>query len=137
MLQNKKILKIQTRSIDEICENFLVSVSVKHCRVEDLALAADEKVDVIVSEWMGYFLLYESMLESVLFARDRFLKPNGTIFPRFYELCLCAISDLELHSSHVAFWDNVYGYKVSARFPLSPRPPPVCSKLGNPLAMYG
>ena len=28
-----------------------------------------EKVDLIVSEWMGYGLLYESMLPSVLFAR--------------------------------------------------------------------
>jgi hypothetical protein len=30
-----------------------------------------EKVDVIISEWMGYFLLRESMLDSVLIARDR------------------------------------------------------------------
>ena len=34
-----------------------------------------EQVDVIVSEWMGYMLLYESMLDSVIFARDRYLKP--------------------------------------------------------------
>lgn len=31
------------------------------------------KVDIIVSEWMGYFLLYESMLDTVLYARDRYL----------------------------------------------------------------
>lgn len=37
--------------------------------VEDIVLP--EKVDVIVSEWMGYCLLYESMLESVIVARDR------------------------------------------------------------------
>ena len=30
-------------------------------------------VDVIVSEWMGYCLLYESMLPSVLVARDLLL----------------------------------------------------------------
>jgi hypothetical protein len=30
-----------------------------------------EKVDIIISEWMGYFLLRESMLDSVLVARDR------------------------------------------------------------------
>ena len=38
-------------------------------------------VDVLVSEWMGYCLLYESMLNSVLFARDRWLKPGGAILP--------------------------------------------------------
>lgn len=34
-------------------------------------------VDVIISEWMGYFLLRESMFDSVICARDRWLKPNG------------------------------------------------------------
>ena len=38
-------------------------------------------VDVLLSEWMGYCLLYESMLSSVLFARDRWLKPGGAILP--------------------------------------------------------
>jgi len=39
----------------------------------DLGLAEGEKVDIIISEWMGYFLLYESMLDTVLMARDRYL----------------------------------------------------------------
>ena len=38
-------------------------------------------VDVLLSEWMGYCLLYESMLSSVLYARDRWLKPGGAILP--------------------------------------------------------
>lgn len=33
-----------------------------------------EKVDIIISEWMGYFLLRESMLDSVIYARDRLAK---------------------------------------------------------------
>ena len=32
-----------------------------------------EKVDIIISEWMGYFLFYESMLDTVIFARDKWL----------------------------------------------------------------
>ena len=39
------------------------------------------KVDVIVSEWMGYALLYESMLDSVLVARDRWLRSGGVVLP--------------------------------------------------------
>ena len=40
------------------------------------------KVDIIVSEWMGYFLLYESMLNTVLYARDKWLDADtGTILP--------------------------------------------------------
>jgi len=30
-------------------------------------------VDIIISEWMGYFLLYESMFDTVIYARDRYL----------------------------------------------------------------
>jgi type I protein arginine methyltransferase len=40
--------------------------------MEDIVLPV-EKVDIIISEWMGYFLLYESMLDSVLWARDKYL----------------------------------------------------------------
>lgn len=31
------------------------------------------KVDILISEWMGYCLFYESMLNTVLFARDKWL----------------------------------------------------------------
>jgi len=41
-------------------------------KVEDVQLPVD-KVDIIISEWMGYFLLYESMMNTVLFARDKWL----------------------------------------------------------------
>ncbi|KAK8962752.1 Protein arginine N-methyltransferase PRMT10 [Platanthera guangdongensis] len=47
--------------------------------MEDVDLP--EKVDVIISEWMGYFLLRESMFDSVIWARDRWLKPSGVMYP--------------------------------------------------------
>ncbi|XP_039126042.1 protein arginine N-methyltransferase PRMT10-like [Dioscorea cayenensis subsp. rotundata] len=47
--------------------------------MEDVLLP--EKVDVIISEWMGYFLLRESMFDSVICARDRWLKPDGVMYP--------------------------------------------------------
>ncbi|MCJ1422141.1 hypothetical protein MMC29_000020 [Sticta canariensis] len=50
-----------------------------------------EKVDIIISEWMGYFLLRESMLDSVLFARDKFLVPGGAMYPSHARLYLAPI----------------------------------------------
>ena len=41
-------------------------------KMEEVELPV-KHVDVIISEWMGYFLLYESMLDTVLVARDRYL----------------------------------------------------------------
>lgn len=49
------------------------------------------QVDVIVSEWMGYFLLRESMLDSVLVARDKFLRPGGSLFPSHATLRLAPV----------------------------------------------
>jgi len=51
------------------------------------------QVDIIVSEWMGYFLLYESMLDTVLYARDKYLKQGGLIFPDKATLFLAGIED--------------------------------------------
>lgn len=51
--------------------------------------------DIIVSEWMGYFLLYESMLDTVIMARDKYLKPGGLMFPDEATLYLAAIEDME------------------------------------------
>lgn len=43
-------------------------------KVEEVQLPDGvEKVDIIISEWMGYCLFYESMLKTVLFARDKWL----------------------------------------------------------------
>jgi protein arginine N-methyltransferase 1 len=53
------------------------------------------KVDIIISEWMGYFLLYESMLDTVLYARDNYLVPDGKIFPDKATLYLAGIEDGE------------------------------------------
>ena len=49
-------------------------------KIEEVTLPV-EKVDIIISEWMGYCLLYESMLETVLFARDKWLAEGGLLFP--------------------------------------------------------
>ena len=46
-------------------------------KVEEVELPVP-KVDIIISEWMGYFLLYESMLDTVLVARDKWLVRPAT-----------------------------------------------------------
>ena len=49
--------------------------------MEEIELPVPQ-VDIIISEWMGYFLLYESMLDSVLWARDKYLnKETGKMLP--------------------------------------------------------
>jgi len=81
-------------------------------KVEEIELPVP-KVDIIISEWMGYFLLYESMLDTVLFARDKWLVPNGLIFPDKATLILTGIEDGDYKEEKIHFWDNVYGFDMS------------------------
>jgi len=79
--------------------------------VEKVTLPVD-KVDIIISEWMGYFLLYESMLDTVLFARDKWLQPGGTVQPSKLEMILCAASLEEYYEDNIDYWNNVYGFDM-------------------------
>ncbi|CCU97870.1 unnamed protein product [Malassezia sympodialis ATCC 42132] len=79
----------------------------------DLGLGPNGQVDIIVSEWMGYFLLYESMLDTVLLARDKYLKPGGIMMPDRATLYLSAIEDQEYKEEKIDFWDDVYGFDYS------------------------
>ena len=92
-------------------------VTIIRGKVEEISLPEGvEKVDIIISEWMGYCLFYESMLDSVLFARDKWLAANGLIFPDRATLYLCGIEDRENKADEVDWWadpDEVYGFDMS------------------------
>lgn len=85
-------------------------------KIEEVTLPVD-KVDIIVSEWMGYCLLYEAMLDSVLWARDRYLAPDGLMVPSHCTLFIAPFVDSELVSENVDFWRDVYGFDMSAMLP--------------------
>lgn len=65
----------------------------------------DGKVDIIISEWMGYFLLYESMLDTVLYARDHYLREGGKIFPDKATIYMAAIEDGEYKEDKIGCKD--------------------------------
>lgn len=67
------------------------------------------QVDVIVSEWMGYALLFETMLDTVLHARDRWLRPGGAMLPDSATVYLAAGNE---HSTGLDFWNDVYGFQM-------------------------
>ncbi|KAK1443955.1 protein arginine N-methyltransferase [Babesia gibsoni] len=83
-----------------------------HGKCEEVELPVPS-VDIIVSEWMGYFLLYENMAESVLFCRDKWLKPGGLIFPDKARLFVAAIEDAEYKSDKLESWRDTYGFDFS------------------------
>ena len=100
------------QAMDIIRENRLEKViTILKGKAEDINMPC--KVDVIISEWMGYFLLFESMLDTVIFCRDNLLNENGRIFPDKCNIQLIAFGDEEFYQRKVKFWQNVYGFKMS------------------------
>ncbi|KIW65911.1 hypothetical protein PV04_08126 [Phialophora macrospora] len=82
-------------------------------KIEEISLPVP-KVDIIVSEWMGYCLLYESMLDSVIYARDKYLAPDGLMVPSHATLRIAPLADSDLKDSHIDFWRDVYGFDMTA-----------------------
>ncbi|KAM9591723.1 LOW QUALITY PROTEIN: protein arginine N-methyltransferase 1 [Morphnus guianensis] len=87
-------------------------VSIIKGKVEEVELPV-EKVDIIISEWMGYCLFYESMLNTVIYARDKWLTPDGLIFPDRATLYVTAIEDRQYKDYKIHWWENVYGFDMS------------------------
>lgn len=81
-------------------------------KMEEIVLPVDH-VDIIISEWMGYFLLYESMLDTVLVARDRYLAKDGLIFPDKATMYIAGIEDADYKQEKLGFWSDVYGFTMN------------------------
>lgn len=82
-------------------------------KIEEVTLPV-EKVDIIISEWMGYGLLFEAMFDSVIYARDRYLASDGLMVPSHATLRVAPFADPDFIASHISFWHNVYGFKMNS-----------------------
>ena len=98
---------IKSNGFDEQGTN---QIQIVHGKLEDIAgEIPNAPFDVLVSEWMGYGLLFESMLDTVLVARDRFLKPGGAVLP---DIATIHIAGFDRAATDFPFWDDVYGFKM-------------------------
>lgn len=101
----KAKLNIQENNLQHIISTF-------KGKAEQVVLP--EKVDIVISEWMGYCLLFETMLPSVVIARNRWLKPTGKVYPEWTTMHIVALSDPDYIKERIDYWQDVYGFKMSA-----------------------
>ena len=88
-----------------------------------------EKVDVILSEWMGYFLLREAMFDSVLNARDAWLKPGGALFPSHASLRMAPLNSILYHSRLQEYNEEIGACRTCAeRARAATRVAPPCAR---------
>jgi SAM-dependent methyltransferase len=80
------------------------------------SLDFEEKVDVIMSEWLGHFAFVEAMLDDVIIARDAHLAPGGRMLPSSVDVMLAPIDDSVLYIyDGPGFWrGKVQGFDFSS-----------------------
>ncbi|KAK9688568.1 hypothetical protein QE152_g35226 [Popillia japonica] len=112
----KKVFAVEASDIYKIAEevvkenNFEDTIQVIHDRIENVTLPGNIKVDIIVSEWMGFYLLHEGMLDSVIWARDHFLKSDGLLFPEAATIYSSPCSVPTMYEE----WDHVNGVSMKS-----------------------
>ena len=114
----KKVYAIECTEIADICQKIIIDNHYDNVitliRGQSEAIELPEKVDIIISEWMGYSLYYEVMLPAVLSIRDRYLKESGCILPSEATLYMLMADDPEYRSVNLNYWDDVYGFDFKA-----------------------
>ena len=105
-----------------------LELPVEQDNLEPEEVGSDRVVDIIISEWMGYFLLRESMLDSLIRARDKFLKRRtGLMFPSHTTMYIAPVFDeeerkisLQEYSGSMSDWaefadttKSIYGVDMS------------------------
>uniref|UniRef100_A0A9J8AVF6 Histone-arginine methyltransferase CARM1 n=1 Tax=Cyprinus carpio carpio TaxID=630221 RepID=A0A9J8AVF6_CYPCA len=117
----KKVYAVEGSSVAKYAEilvksnNLSNKITVLSGKIEEVC--CPEKVDVIISEPIGYMLLNERMLESYLHAK-KWLKPKGMMFPTQSDIHLAPFTDEQLYMEHHArshFWNQrcFYGVNLS------------------------
>ncbi|VVC37975.1 Protein arginine N-methyltransferase,S-adenosyl-L-methionine-dependent methyltransferase [Cinara cedri] len=116
-----RVIGVECSNIVEYAKQIVSDNNLDHIvtiikgKVEEIELPDGiTKVDIIISEWMGYCLFYESMLDTVLYARDKWLKEDGMLFPDRANLFITGIEDRQYKDDKINWWENVYGFNMSA-----------------------
>lgn len=113
----RKVYAVERTSVVDVARQLIAAnraeeqVQITQGDVETVGLP--EKVDLVVSEWMGGYGVDEGFLPAVLLARDRWLKPQGRMLPERVTAWIAPVWDGELEGD-LNFWRaRPYGVGLS------------------------
>lgn len=89
-----------------IIDNNGLSTQIEILQGDMETIELPEKVDVIVSEWLGGFAIEENMLPDLIIARDRWLRPGGKILPERTNIWVAPAWDHDLNVD-MEFWKSL------------------------------
>ncbi|UJR25455.1 hypothetical protein I4U23_006802 [Adineta vaga] len=111
------------------CNRLQDKIQIINKRIEDIE-KFDENIDIIISDWMGFYLFHESILESVIYARDKFLSLSSRnddttpdqnesiiIFPSHAYLYCAPFVDQNIRIELNSMWKNYFDLNMSSLIP--------------------
>ncbi|EDR28076.1 protein arginine N-methyltransferase, putative [Entamoeba dispar SAW760] len=109
----RKVVAIDDRPVWKFFKNVIEKMSLTGIIVENkTAGEVRERFDIIICDWMGINLYYDSLLNEIIKCK-RLLRNNGEIIPSIGRCYICGIGGLEYVDEKYDFWKNVYGYDMS------------------------
>ena len=115
----KKVFAVEASPLAEVLKEIVKVndeegvIEVIHGKAEEIELENNVKVDIIISEWMGFYLFHESMLDSVILARDKHLADDGLMFPSHARLLAAPASLNSWVEEQFSSWHEVYGFNMA------------------------
>jgi len=123
----KRVFCVEYTSIVHITKQLVAAngfsdiISVVQGKMEDVDLPVEKgSVDIIISEWMGYFGIFEGMFRSVLWARDNWMRKDGHVLPDKVSLFI-GMAQAKTVSTNKRFakWDEeMFGLNLSPMKPV-------------------
>ena len=112
-----RVIAVESSAIAKIAQQIVADnqldnvITVLRGKVEEVELPDGIKqVDIIISEWVGNGLFSKNKLASLIFARDKWLTPNGLVFPNRCRMFIGGAEGALWREERYRFWDQVYAF---------------------------
>jgi protein arginine N-methyltransferase 1 len=110
----REVFLYETAEVAGVAAKVLKANGARNCHLfpcHSTEMVDPPKVDVVVSETLGNYALEEHIIETLVDARKRFLKPGGVLIPRKLEQFVAPVVSDRLHREFAA-WDAT-GFDLS------------------------
>ena len=104
----KRVDLYEAAEVAGVARKLLRHNRLRNCRIFEMhstEVVEPDRVDVIVCETLGNYPFEENIVETLNDARERFLKPGGTIIPAAVEQFVCPVVS-ERFFAELAAWDE-------------------------------
>lgn len=138
----RKIYAVERTKIAEVSKKIIsdneLSDKIYIVNVDSKNALIPEKVDILVSEWMGIHVFQENMLFDLIDIRDKYLKKDGKMIPEKVSLFVAPLRVTPLSNDEINRWEYlVEGFSFKEIFNLSLNDTYICKILPEMLASNG